>query len=164
MKTSEYLLSSVQSAYVVSDNLGLPEEKVALSINPGSNTRVDRYGLASVPSLMLYSKGKRVAVLPMKDDVLLPISELSQWVLDTGIPTVVSSQVQIVTRHCVNINSLSQTEFSPYLYINLYWNLKPFVVLFVDQSKTADATEHIKMLEEVCTEFKGKIHCTYGNG
>jgi hypothetical protein len=128
MKTSEYLLSSVQSAYVVSDNLGLPEE----------------YGLASVPSLMLYSKGKRVAVLPMKDDVLLPISELSQWVLDNGIPTV--------------------TDFSPYLYINLYWNLKPFVVLFVDQSKTAEATEHIKILEEVCTEFKGKVHCTYGNG
>jgi hypothetical protein len=50
------------------------------------------------------------------------------------------------------------------LYINLYWNLKPFVVLFVDQSKTAEATEHIKILEEVCTEFKGKVHCTYGNG
>ncbi len=62
------------------------------------------------------------------------------------------------------ILTLPQTEFSPFLYTNLYWNLKPLVVLFVDQSKTADATEHIKMLEEVCTEFKGKVHCTYANG
>eukprot|EP00029_Vermamoeba_vermiformis_P006470 TRINITY_DN2544_c0_g1_i1.p1 TRINITY_DN2544_c0_g1~~TRINITY_DN2544_c0_g1_i1.p1 ORF type:complete len:1022 (-),score=274.76 TRINITY_DN2544_c0_g1_i1:49-3114(-) len=127
MKTAEYLMSSVQSAYVVTDNLGLPEE----------------YGLASVPSLMLYSHGKRVAVLPMKEDALLPISELSQWVLDNGIPTV--------------------TEFSPYLYTNLYWNLQPLVVLFIDQSTNVDATKQIKMLEEVCTEFKGKVHCTYGN-
>ena len=50
------------------------------------------------------------------------------------------------------------------MYSNLYWNLKPFLVLFVDQSKGVDATKHIKMLEDVCTEFKGKIHCAYANG